>query len=29
MLGYMIGSGAAAEITEAEYRDAVQNPLQG
>jgi hypothetical protein len=28
MLGYMIGSGAAAEITEAEYRDAVQQSLQ-
>jgi hypothetical protein len=28
MLGYMIGSGAAAEITEAEYAAAVQQPLQ-
>jgi hypothetical protein len=28
MLGYMISNGAAAEITEAEYRDAVQQPLQ-
>lgn len=28
MLGYMIGSGAAAEITETEYAAAVQQPLQ-
>ena len=27
MLGYMISSGAAAEITEAEYATAVQSPI--